>query len=151
MVAVEEVDDNPAAIALVEGAAAVLRAGIGEGPNALSRAWSFVRREPPKLGFGRLVCARVSGASGARSPLFVVAHEIAALMAIPTRDLLLSERPLRPEAAVNAEHPHFRALLRLWGQVPDLAAYALAKALVLDGDRGLEFDVDLISAAARCE
>jgi hypothetical protein len=149
VVGVEEVDDSPAAIALVERAAAILREAVGDGPNVLSRAWSFVRSEPPKLGFGRLVCARLHGSPGDRAPLFVVAHEVAPLMAIPTQNLLLSERAVRPEAAVNSEHSHFRALLRVAGEQPELAGYALAKALLLYGDRGLELDVDLIEAAVR--
>ncbi|MFO7568077.1 MAG: ATP-binding protein [Enhygromyxa sp.] len=148
LVGVELADDHPSAAALVEQAAAILHAALGTGQSALSRAWSYVRREPPKVGYGKLVCARLHGAPGDRRPLFVVAHEVAPLMAIPTRTMLLSERPLRPEAAVNVEHPHFRALLRLASEQPAIAGYALAKALLLDEDRGLEFDPDLITAAA---
>jgi hypothetical protein len=107
----------------------------------------LLSREPPKLGFRKLVCARLHGAPGASQPLFVVAHAVAPLMAIPTQDLLLSEQPLRPEAAVNIEHPHFRALLQMAREQPTLAGYCLAKALLLDRDRGLEFDVELIDAA----
>lgn len=109
-----------------------------------------MRQRAPEIGFRKLVCARLHGASGGQSPrdrLFVVGHEIAPLMAIPTAELLLSDRPARPEAAVNGEHPHFRALLKLAERQPTIAAYGLAKALVLDGDRGLEFDVDLMQAA----
>jgi len=148
VVAVEEVDDNSAARALVERAAAILHNALGTGPNVLARAWSYLRREPPKLGYRKLVCARFHGAPGDKLPLFVVAHQIAPLMATPTANMLVSERPARPEAAVNVEHPHFRALLRLAAQQPAVAGYALAKSLLLDEGRGLEFDVDLIEAAA---
>jgi hypothetical protein len=147
LVGVEPVDDNPAAHALVHRADAILQSALGSGPNVLARAWSRVRRQPPKLGYRRLVCARLHGGPGDRQPLFVVAHAIAPLMATPTRHMLLSAQPVRPEAAVNIEHPHFRALLRLASEQPAIAGYALAKALLLDEHRGLEFDVDLIEAA----
>lgn len=147
LVGVEEVDDSPAAQALVQRAAAILHGALGSGPNVLARAWSFVRREPPKIGYRKLVCARFHGAPDNRMPLFVIAHEVAPLMAIPTNNMLVSDRPARPDAAINVEHPHFRALLQLAAEQPSLAGYALAKALLLDEDRGLEFDVDLIAAA----
>ena len=146
LVGVEAVDDNPLAGALIERASTILQTALGR-PNALSRAWSVLRREPPKLGFRKLVGARLHGAPAASQPLFVVAHEIAPLMATPTPDMLLSDRPLRPEAAVNIEHPHFRALLKMAEDQPTLAGYCLAKALLLDRDKGLEFDVELIEAA----
>jgi hypothetical protein len=147
LVGVEEVDDNPEAKALVERAAAILQTALGSGPNVLARAWSRVRRQPPKIGFRKLVAARLHGTPGTTQPLFVVAHAVAPLMAIPTRDMLVSQRPDRPEAAVNVEHPHFRTLLRFAREQPQLAGYFLAKALLLDRDRGLEFDVELIEAA----
>ena len=80
-----------------------------------------------------------------------LAHEIAPLMAIPTEDRMLNQRSERPQAAVNCEHGHFRALLRLANggdpELGDIAAYCLAKALLLDADRGLALDPLLISAA----
>jgi hypothetical protein len=147
LVGVEEVEDNPEAKLLVDRAAAILQAALGSGPNVLARAWARVRRQPPKIGFRKLVCARIQGAPGAAQPLFVVAHAVAPLMAVPTTDMLVSQREDRPEAAVNVEHAHFRTLLRFARERPELAGYFLAKALLLDRDRALEFDVDLIEAA----
>jgi hypothetical protein len=147
VVGIEEVVADPSASAFIATTEALLHSTLGEGPSALGRAWSFVRRKPLRFGFGRLVAAQLDAGPGLDRPLFVVAHAIAPLMAIPTKDMLVSTRPLRPEAAVNIEHPHFRALLRLSRDQPAMAAYALAKALLLDEDRGLEFDGDLIAAA----
>ena len=147
-VGVEEVDDDPAAVALVARAMAILSAALGSKPNVFARALSALQvRESRSFGYQRLVAARFHAAPGEWPPLFVVAEEIAPLMAIPTVDTLVSERPDWPEAAVNIEHPHFRALLRLAGEQPELAGYGLAKALLLDADRGLGFDIDLIEAA----
>lgn len=147
LVAVEEAEDDLPAKALVERADAILAAGVGRGPSVFARALARLQREPPKIGFRRLVCARLHGARGGAYPLFVVAHEVAPLMAIPTPDMLVSDRAVRPEAAVNIEHPHFRALLQIARDQPAIAGYCLAKALLLDRDRGLEFDEDLIQAA----
>lgn len=107
-------------------------------------------------------------------PLFVVARQLAPLMARPpeqTSEGLLetlarsmpgnmpgAERLLefkerrrlskRMEAAVNRDHPHLRALLRLHAVAPGMAAYCLAKDLLLVEDRQLDLDVALIQAAA---
>ena len=51
------------------------------------------------------------------------------------------------KAAVNREHPHFRALLSLAEREPSLAAYCLARCLLLDRDQGLAFDTPLMEAA----
>jgi hypothetical protein len=146
-----ELGEEQGAAALVAATEGLLQTALGGGPSAFARAWSFVRRKPLRFGFGRLVAARVDAGPGLDRPLFVVAHAIAPLMAIPPKDMLVSERPLRPEAAVNVDHPHFRALLRLSREQPAIAAYALAKALLLDEDRGLEFDGDLIEAALQLQ
>jgi hypothetical protein len=66
---------------------------------------------------------------------------------VPTERNMLHARGRQPEAAVNCEHAHFRALLRIAAREPKLAAYFLAKSLLLDEDRGLEFDVPLMRAA----
>ena len=147
LVGVDLVDDSPAATALVQAADSVLERGLGPPPGLFARAFARVRGREPRLGYGRLVCAELHGAAGRELPLFVVAHAVAPLMATPTKDMMVSERPERPEAAVNASHPHFRGLLRLATREPELAAYCLAKALLLLEDRGLEFDDQLIRAA----
>jgi len=155
LIAVDTVTGNAAADALIQRTAELLREALGGGPKGLARAWAFVRRRPPAFGFADLVGARFQEASGGdlgvRARLFVVAHEIAPLMAIPTAAMLLSGRRARPWAAINCEHVHFRALLRLAEAQPEIAAYGLAKALLLDRERGLEFDVDLIEVASQVE
>jgi hypothetical protein len=146
LVGVEVVADMPEATALVERAASVLARGLGR-PGLLARATSLFNGRKPVLGFRRLVCARLHGSKVDHDRLFVVAHEIAPLMAIPSERNLLHAKGRQPEAAVNCAHKYFRALLRIAEREPQLAAYCLAKALLLDEDRGLEFDVPLMQAA----
>ncbi|KIG13841.1 hypothetical protein DB30_07496 [Enhygromyxa salina] len=151
LVGVERVDDMPAAAALIARASSILERGLGPAPGLISRAVTRLRGLEQRISYGALVCARLHGRPGASLPLFVVAHEVAPLMAIPTEDRMLNERSERPQAAVNCEHSHFRALLQLASQGPehmqDIAAYCLAKSLLLDADRGLSLDPLLISAA----
>ncbi|PRP97874.1 heat shock protein 90 [Enhygromyxa salina] len=149
LVGVELIEDQAQAQAraLVARAWSVLERGLGPRPNLFARAVTFLRRLEPTVGYSGLVCARFHGAPGGRQPLFVVAHEVAPLMAIPTAEIMLNERPERPEAAVNCEHSHFRGLSRLAEHEPEMAAYCLAKALLLDENRGLELDTSLIAAA----
>ncbi len=160
LVAVEVAEDMPEATVLVERAASILARGL-RAPSLVQRIGSWAGRakatllrkseaeQGPKLvlGFRRLVCARLHGERVGDERLFVVAHEVAPLMAIPTEHSLLHARGRKCEAAVNCEHPHFRALLRIAEREPELAAYCLAKSLLLDEDRGLEFDVPLMTAA----
>lgn len=146
LVGVEVVEDMPHATALVEHAAWILARGLGR-QGLFARAASLFGGREPVLGFRRIVCARLHGTHAGHDRLFVVAHEIAEMMAIPTDRNMLHARGRQPEAAVNSEHAHFRALLRIAAREPQLAAYYLAKALLLDEDRGLELDVPLIRAA----
>lgn len=53
----------------------------------------------------------------------------------------------RPAVVVNIEHVHFRELLRLRQHQRPMAAYCLAKALLLDEDRSLDEDQTLAAAA----
>lgn len=53
----------------------------------------------------------------------------------------------RPAVVVNIEHGHFRELLRLRQHQRSMAAYCLAKALLLDEDRNLDEDQVLAAAA----
>ena len=80
-------------------------------------------------------------------PLFLVARTLGPLMAIPPDVIDEKKRPRRPEAAVNRDHPQFQALLRLHERAPGLAAYCLAKDLLLREDRLIERDLDLMAAA----
>jgi len=122
-----EVDDPspPAAGALIEAAGRLLDAIGGR--------------------YRRLVGC-VLAAPSDEPPLFLVAREIGPLMAIPPEGLPEKERPRRPEAAVNRDHPQFRALLGLHQRAPGLAAYCLAKDLLLQEDRLMERDLDLLAA-----
>lgn len=143
---VEVVEDMPEATALVEHAASILARGLGRN-GLFARAAALFGGRAPVLGFRRMVCARLYGTHASHDRLFVVAHEIAPMMAIPTERNMLHAHGGKPEAAVNCEHAHFRALLRIAAREPQLAAYCLAKSLLLDEDRGLEFDVPLMRAA----
>lgn len=146
LVGVEVVEDMPEATALVELAASILARGLGR-RGLFARAASLLGGREPVLGLRRVVCARLHGTHAGHDRLFVVAHEIAPMMAVPTERAMLHARGRQPEAAVNCEHAHFRALLHIATREPQLAAYCLAKALLLDEDRGLEFDVPLMRAA----
>ncbi len=89
----------------------------------------------------------VLGAASAEPPLFVIGRKTGGLMAVPPPMLAPQDRPRRPEAAVNRDHPQFRSLLRLHARAPALAAYCLAKDLLLTEDRLLEQDLRLLEAA----
>lgn len=81
-------------------------------------------------------------------PLFVLGRTIAPMMQRPPDGALFHEkRPRRPEAAVHRAHPLFQRWLALQRQAPALAAYCLAKDLLLSEDRLLGRDVALMAAA----
>ena len=75
--------------------------------------------------------------------LFVLGRKIGPLMAMPPEGTYQRGRFERPRALVNREHPHFLALLDAARRTPELAAYTLAKSLLLEEDRLLERDVEL--------
>jgi hypothetical protein len=70
-------------------------------------------------------------------------------MAIPAPFSGDVERPSHPEAAVNRHHPQYQALLRLHRRSPGLAAYCLAKDLLLSEDLMLERDLELLDRSLR--
>lgn len=74
-------------------------------------------------------------------PLFVVAPELSSFMAKPPAHL---KRKKAMQVAVNADHTLFQQLVELGGRRGDMAAYMLAKNLLLEEDRMLERDVELI-------
>ena len=82
-------------------------------------------------------------------PLFVLARSVRRVMARPPEAGSLADVDVqkRPHAAVNRDHPHFRKLAELAEKNPPMAAYCLAKSLLLAGDRLLEADSKLMSAA----
>lgn len=84
----------------------------------------------------------VPSATSEHMPFFVTGREFAEVMARPPRGF-----EDRSHAAVNREHPHFQRLLATYSVRPALAAYCLAKALLLTEDRLLSRDLDLMTAA----
>jgi hypothetical protein len=52
-----------------------------------------------------------------------------------------------PDVVVNVGHPHVRELLELWQVDRGLAAYCLAKAIMLEENRNLEDDPRVAEAA----
>ncbi|HFE45393.1 MAG TPA: hypothetical protein ENJ18_07835 [Nannocystis exedens] len=127
LLAIEEVADPGDAAALIANAGALLKSC-----NA---------------GYRRLIACRVNDVHS-DPPLFVVARKIQALMA-PPPSVSLHEgfHWRRPEAAVNLNHPQLRALLTIHATDPPMAAYCLAKDLLLTQDRELALDSSLMAAA----
>ncbi|HEY0136766.1 MAG TPA: ATP-binding protein, partial [Nannocystis sp.] len=81
-------------------------------------------------------------------PLFVLGRTISPMMQRPPDGrLFLDRRPRRPEAAVHVGHPLFRRWIDLQKTAPALAAYCLAKDLLLIEDRLLGSDIALMAAA----
>jgi len=147
LVEVRVIADQEAAEALIASAQALILEGLGKARGPLRRALDRARLLPPRVGYSRLVGARLGRLPGGVQPLFVVAHAIAPMMALPTPAGLESALDGHPEAAVNIDHPHFRSLLSFAEAQPSLAAYCLAKSLLLHADRGLDLDPALMHSA----
>jgi hypothetical protein len=81
----------------------------------------------------------VPSATSREVPFFVTGREFAEVMARPPRGF-----EDRSHAAVNRAHPHFARLVRTYATEPKLAAYCLAKALLLTEYRMLHRDLELI-------
>lgn len=94
-------------------------------------------------GYRRLTTCRVA-APVERPPLFVIAPKLSGLMARPPEGV---ERKGALEVAVNRDHHQFGMLARLWRSRPQMAAYCLAKDLLLEEDRLLERDLRLVELA----
>ncbi len=101
--------------------------------------------EEVDAGYRKLTTCEL-GAPDQDAPLFVLARRLGPVMARPPRGVAEERPSKRPEAAVNRDHPHFRRLLELHAHSPQIAAYCLAKSLLLIEDRMLDADVDLIAA-----
>lgn len=96
-------------------------------------------------GYRRLAACNLDEAGG---PLFVLGRCLAPIMQRPAAGrLYVDRRPRRPEAAVDRGHPQFRRWLALQRTAPAMAAYCLAKDLLLVEDRLLGRDVALMAAA----
>ncbi len=78
-------------------------------------------------------------------PLFLTARRLGGLMARPPA--AAPDLAHRLEAAVHREHPHVRRFAALYPRRPALAAYCLAKSLLLVDNRALDRDLELMRAA----
>ncbi len=95
------------------------------------------------IGAGYGAVGTFTPASTAREvPFFVTGREFSDLMARPPMGF-----EGRSHAAVNRYHPHFRQLLSRYEKDRRMAAYCLAKSLLLSEDRMLGSDGDLMRAA----
>jgi hypothetical protein len=123
-----QVDDEtpPALRPLLDAALALLRAA--------------------ETGYRRLETCRLA-APVDDAPLFVVGRKLGPLMAWPPKRITERQHKKRPEAAVNRDDPRFEHFVRLYASRPELAAYCLAKHLLLTQDRLLDKDLALMSAA----
>lgn len=123
-----DVVDEAAPQQLLAAADAVLRRGL-PAPTLLGRAWRRVVGTSKAVGYDKLVAARLQGGPRGRMPLFVVGARVSPLMALPVETTVVGSQ--RPEAAVNVDHRHFRALLELAELDVELAGYCLARSLML--------------------
>lgn len=82
--------------------------------------------------FGRITVCTIAAPD---PPLFVVARRIEGFMRRPQPDEGRWWRARRPEVAVERTHPHFAAMLRLRAVEPAMAAYCLARALLIEEER----------------
>jgi hypothetical protein len=96
------------------------------------------------VGYRRL-CTFTADSPVADVPLFLTARRLGGLMARPPA--AAPDPAHRLEAAVNREHPHLRRFAALYPQRPALAAYCLAKSLLLVENRMLDRDLELMRAA----
>ncbi len=116
--------------------------GIGElehdTPAArLSAAAEALLQSDRRFRVRQLVCADLHGNTDA---LFTFGYAVEGLM---------HKRPDQAGtcAVVNRDHPHFRALLALAEREPNMAAYCLARSVMLERDQGLELDAKLVEAS----
>jgi hypothetical protein len=134
--------------ALVAPAAVYMPVVLDDGvPDASRELVEHAARllEAIDAGYRKLTTCQL-GAPEQDAPLFVLARRLGAVMARPPRGVAEERPSKRPEAAVNRDHPHFQRLLELHAHSPEIAAYCLAKSLLLTEDRMLDADVDLIGA-----
>lgn len=82
-------------------------------------------------------------------PMFVLGRKVASLMAKPPGARYERGRFEKPRALVNRQHPHFQAIEAMAEQQPEMAAYCLAKSLLLEEDRNLDLDIRLVEHATK--
>ena len=83
------------------------------------------------------------------SRLFVLGRELAPVMALPPRGVYERGMLERPSVVVNRHHPHLRRLAETAAQQPELAAYCLAKSLMMEEDRARHADLRLIDSVTK--
>ena len=121
-----------------------------ETPDELHLLVKGAHRALRKIGSGfRRVRTFTPLTASADPPLFVTARKLGGLMARPPRGV--KETKKRLDAAVNRRHPYVKALVRFHRRSPALAAYCLAKGLLLYQDRMLDRDVALMKVALASE
>jgi hypothetical protein len=70
-------------------------------------------------------------------------------MPLPPAGLYARGRFERPRVVVNCRHAHWRHILEMTRIQPELAAYCLAKALLLEEDVALHQSIALVELATR--
>ena len=149
LLSIELVEDaEPEVKELLRQAHEVLKYAMPDTSHTVVRPLGEATVEPERidLSYRALLACRVTSRTD-HAPLFVVGRQVGPLMAIPPPGRISAERSARPEAAVDIGHPQFRGLLDLFAHEPRMAAYCLAKDLLLAEDRGLERDLELMHTA----
>lgn len=82
------------------------------------------------------------------SPFFVVVAKVGKLMMRPPAGASAESRRAM-DVVVNREHPRFLEIFQVYKTEPEMGAYMLAKALLLEEDRLLDLDAKLMEAALR--
>ncbi|MGH1344008.1 MAG: ATP-binding protein [Nannocystales bacterium] len=99
-----------------------------------------------KQRYGEIVAGTLEG-SPEHPCLFAMGPELGPLMQRSVAGLYDRGWFERPNVVVNTEHGHFRELLELRRVDRAMAAYCLAKSILLDENRNLEDDDALVEAA----
>ena len=118
----------------------------GKIPGEIAPLIEEARRLLKDIGFKyRRFSTFVPTPSFTDSPLFVLNRRLNTLMARPPH--YIPDRDKKQSIALNRAHSHFKLLTRLQRSDPAMAAYCLAKSLLLNQDRFLEMDTELIRNA----
>ena len=110
----------------------------------LTDAYEVLRRTG--LGYTAIVGGSIEGRP--ESPrLFAMGRQLSEVMALPPRGIYRRKRFERPCVLVNLRHPYFTQVQTLYRSHRAMGAYCLAKAMLLEEDRKLHRDGDLMQAA----
>lgn len=119
-------DVDPAVQGLVADAAATLRAANQR--------------------YGKIIAGKLDG-SPEHPCLFAMGSELSPVMQRTVAGFYDRGWFERPKVVVNTEHGHFRELVELRGHDRAMAAYCLAKSILLDENHNLDDDDALVEAA----